>query len=275
MNINRFVPPPGHPLHPLVESVWTVRGGRSDDGYAGETILPKGIVDVIFDLGGVAYAVTRGARAFTAPAERVRITGLQTTAFTARPSCGVDLLGVSLRAERAAALLALPLNEVTDEWVEGRLVLEGADEVWERLCEAPDFAARCGIVVPWLTARLRARREAGLLAHACRILGASPAESADASGVGRVARSLSVSERHLRRLFLERVGVTPSRYLRLSRFVRSMHLLAGHGSLTEVAYAAGYFDQAHFCRDFKTLARVTPTEYRQTVGPVTGHLFLA
>lgn len=80
MHIDRFVPPPGHPLHPLVESIWTVRGGRSDGGYAGETILPKGIVDVVFDLEGVAYAVTRGAEAFRSRSRPGRGRGCSGTA---------------------------------------------------------------------------------------------------------------------------------------------------------------------------------------------------
>ncbi|HEY0021855.1 MAG TPA: helix-turn-helix transcriptional regulator [Longimicrobium sp.] len=275
MNAQRLVLPPGHPLHPVVQSIWAVQAGQGDAGYAGETILPKGIVDIIFDLHGTAYSVVRGGKAFIAAAERIRITGVQTTALTAVPSSGLHLLGVCVRAEWAAALLALPLSEATDVWVEGRLVLEGAEEVWERLCEAPDFAARCAIVVPWLTARLRPRPEAGLLAHACRAMADPRARFADEGGVRIVAKSLYVSERHLRRLFLDRVGVSPSSYLRLSRFVRAMHLLEGRGSLTRVAHAAGYYDQAHFCRDFKVLGGITPSQYRDAKGPVTGHVFMA
>ncbi|HEX8674133.1 MAG TPA: helix-turn-helix transcriptional regulator [Longimicrobium sp.] len=275
MDAQRLVPPPGHPLNPVVQSIWMVQGGPGGIGHAGETILPKGIVDIIFDLQGTAYTVARGGNTFTAPAERVRITGVQTTAFTAVHSSGLHLLGVSVRAEWAAALLALPLSEATDVWVEGRLVLDGAEEVWERLCEAPDFAARCGIVVPWLTALLKPRREADLLAQACRRLGDPRSRLVGGGGVGTLARSLYVSERHLRRLFLDRVGVSPSGYLRLSRFVRSIHLLDGSGSLTQVGHAAGYYDQAHFCRDFKEMGGITPTEYRESRSPVPGHVFLA
>jgi AraC-like DNA-binding protein len=44
-------------------------------------------------------------------------------------------------------------------------------------------------------------------------------------------------------------------------------------SLTEIAHAANYFDQAHFCRDFKEISGITPSEYREKVGPAPGHIF--
>ena len=49
---------------------------------------------------------------------------------------------------------------------------------------------------------------------------------------------------------------------RLLRFERAVeHLRAGSG-LTDVALDSGYYDQAHFNRDFKAFAGVTPTRYR-------------
>ena len=71
------------------------------------------------------------------------------------------------------------------------------------------------------------------------------------------------------------MGVAPSQYLRLSRFVRALHLMRGTLTLTEVAHAAHYFDQAHFCRDFKAIAGTTPGAYRAAAGPALGHVFEA
>jgi hypothetical protein len=40
-------------------------------------------------------------------------------------------------------------------------------------------------------------------------------------------------------------------------------------------HAAHYYDQAHFCRDFKEIAGMSPSEYRARAGHVPGHLFSA
>jgi AraC-like DNA-binding protein len=38
------------------------------------------------------------------------------------------------------------------------------------------------------------------------------------------------------------------------------------GSLTELAHEHGWYDQAHFIRDFTALVGVTPGQYRQSHG---------
>jgi len=80
------------------------------------------------------------------------------------------------------------------------------------------------------------------------------------ANVGDVATALGVSERHLRRVFHETVGLGPKAYARLARFHRALR--AGreveHASWAAVAAAAGYYDQAHLIAEFRAIAGVTP-----------------
>jgi transcriptional regulator GlxA family with amidase domain len=82
-----------------------------------------------------------------------------------------------------------------------------------------------------------------------------------------------VSNRHLQRLFAERVGIGPARYAQLARFARAVPLVSSARTLTDVAAGAGYFDQAHFCRDFRAFSGMTPDEYRRAGAQVPGHIF--
>ncbi|WP_229914434.1 AraC family transcriptional regulator [Streptomyces capitiformicae] len=80
-------------------------------------------------------------------------------------------------------------------------------------------------------------------------------------GVRELARRLAVSERQLRNLFAEGVGVSPKHYARIAR-VR--HILAHRSPAVpwaEVAAATGYYDQSHMTADFRTLMGVPPTSY--------------
>jgi AraC-like DNA-binding protein len=85
-------------------------------------------------------------------------------------------------------------------------------------------------------------------------------ETGDGSApfVASMARELGLSERQLERRFLQRVGLTPKRYTALRRFERAVAAASTTSSLTDVALDAGYYDQAHFNREFRRLTGATP-----------------
>lgn len=78
------------------------------------------------------------------------------------------------------------------------------------------------------------------------------------------ARALDVSERHLRRLFLQQVGLPPKRYQRIRRFQQALKLLAQQPAHSLAALAAenGYFDQAHLAHEWKALSGHAPGFWR-------------
>ena len=86
------------------------------------------------------------------------------------------------------------------------------------------------------------------------------AERLASAGVNIVATDLGVSERHLRRVFREAVGVSPKEFARLVRFNRALR--AAHEddgeSWASIAAAAGYYDQAHLIGEFHSISGVTP-----------------
>ena len=99
--------------------------------------------------------------------------------------------------------------------------------------------------------------------------------SAGRPPAGRIDRTLvrvaQVTERHglstrrLQRLFARYVGVGPKWVLARHRMHDVVAALdAGHeGSLADLAAEHGWYDQAHFTRDFRALVGVTPARYRE------------
>jgi AraC-like DNA-binding protein len=86
------------------------------------------------------------------------------------------------------------------------------------------------------------------------------AERLTSANVNAVAVDLRVSERHLRRVFRETVGVSPKTFARLARFRRALRAARedDHASWASIATAAGYYDQAHLIAEFRVIAGVTP-----------------
>jgi AraC-like DNA-binding protein len=116
------------------------------------------------------------------------------------------------------------------------------------------------------------RGDQALTARAVRLL----RQARGSVGVREVASALGVGERRLERAFDRLVGLSPKALGRVLRFRQAVHEIqrsAGrlpHG-WTAVAFGAGYADQSHLIRDFKSLAGVTPARYlaeRSGVGSI-------
>jgi AraC-like DNA-binding protein len=78
----------------------------------------------------------------------------------------------------------------------------------------------------------------------------------------RVASSLGLSDRHLRRQVHDSTGVSPKTYARALRFVGAMLIadLAERPAWADIAARAGYCDQSHLIRECVMLAGVPPRE---------------
>lgn len=82
------------------------------------------------------------------------------------------------------------------------------------------------------------------------------------SSVAAVAGAAGLSERALQRLFRDFVGVSPKWVVRRFRLQEAAERLATEdATVASVAAALGYFDQAHFVRDFKSVVGRTPIDY--------------
>jgi len=75
-------------------------------------------------------------------------------------------------------------------------------------------------------------------------------------------RSLSLaaglSERQLERRFLERVGLGPKRFARITRFAHALEIASACNAHAELAARAGYSDEPHLQREFRALSGLTP-----------------
>ena len=79
----------------------------------------------------------------------------------------------------------------------------------------------------------------------------------------QLASASTLSIRHFERLFKAHAGFPVSTFARLSRFqlVLQSPQVPASGTFTELALAHGYYDQAHFNRDFRELSGYSPRQF--------------
>ncbi|MFE3199486.1 helix-turn-helix domain-containing protein [Embleya sp. NPDC059237] len=157
----------------------------------------------------------------------------------------------------AYTLLGLPLAEIADRVVHlDDLPGWDGDALVDRLMSAPDWSTRFTHLDEILLRRLAIGPEP--LPEVIRSWDLLTA-SAGRIDVTTLAREIGWSRRRLGARFRETVGLPPKKVARVLRFRHAIALLEGTPrSWAEVAAEAGYYDQAHFNRDFKVLAGCTP-----------------
>lgn len=163
----------------------------------------------------------------------------------------------------ARAFFGLPLAELTSLVVPlddllGRAAIDLAD----RLYAASDWPARFRIVDGFVRRRLgRAGRPRPEILRAWRRLVASRG----CVRIGEVAAELDWSRKHLVQTFHAEIGHRPKAIARIMRFDHALALAySAPPDWADIAYTAGYADQAHLIREFRLLAGRTPAEILAT-----------
>jgi AraC-like DNA-binding protein len=71
------------------------------------------------------------------------------------------------------------------------------------------------------------------------------------------------SSRHIRRLCLKYLGISPNLLRRITRYQKTLRLMNARPEdcMAGLAAEQGYFDQSHFIKEFRRFQGVTPTEF--------------
>lgn len=90
-------------------------------------------------------------------------------------------------------------------------------------------------------------------------------ESPDVTRVDDLCTQCGVQKRTLQRLFSTYIGASPKWLIRLTRIQEAVACIQPDftPSWSDLALSLGYFDQAHFIRDFKQIVGLPPQAYQQ------------
>ena len=81
--------------------------------------------------------------------------------------------------------------------------------------------------------------------------------------LSKLCDRIGVSERHLRRVFEDGIGISPKDWLRQERMVAARSLLREGSPIKEVAIDLGFTTAKMFSRDFQLFHGVKPTDFQR------------
>jgi len=250
--------PPSEALRPWVAG-YTIQ--ESDGSGTAHEVLP-GLQPVL----GFQY---RGRMSTLLPQgetllETSGITGFQSGTRRYRALPGSASLLVRFHPWGAAAFLPAPMHELADRSLGLSSLLRPAllREVEDRLAESRDHAERIRLVERFLLSLRRTRVPDGSLRKAARLLQAQPALD-----LASLAGQLGLGERQMERKFREWIGIGPKRFARLARFQHVVDLLQRSPASLEAALEQGFYDQAHFIKEFRAFAGATPEAWLRALHP--------
>lgn len=184
--------------------------------------------------------------------------------FAAGP---LHLFGVGLLPHGWAALIGAPADALADDVVDLGAVVGGAADVLGAIAAASDDAARVAAADRFFLGLLASERPAPLwftrLTDAW--LTASPSPDVD-----RLVAASGMSARSVERLARRLYGASPKLLARKYRALQAA-VRIGNGEARGWADLAadGFYDQAHFIREFKQFTGLTPNRFRCEAAAVT------
>lgn len=248
---------PSAALADVVQCYWTSRSAGPLIGQHASSVLPDGCMDVIFNLGDPPLPGGSETSAL-----RSYVVGAMRAPLQVRMAGTVDLLGIRFRPGGAAAFVPAPAGELTDRSVALREFWRRAPELEERLHDAP-ADARISLVEEALLGRVADAAPDPRVAHVSRLI----ERSGGSVAVRELHAAVGLTRRHLERIYLERVGLTPKTACRVARVQAALERLRTGPipSLSRLALECGWYDQSHMNRDFRELAGAPPATYARQV----------
>lgn len=195
------------------------------------------------------------------------VAGLHDTAVITENTGDACGLQINLTPIGAYLLFQRPMHELANTVVSLEDAF-GADAtlLTEALFEARAWDLRFDLLDAAIAARITQAKPASPgVSWALRHIRASYGNVS----ITGIAERLGWSRKHLVSQFREQVGLPPKTYARVARFSRAMAFVRRGEELrwTDVAHACGYYDQAHFIRDFSEFAGVSPTRFIDSPSP--------
>ncbi|MEW6734367.1 MAG: helix-turn-helix domain-containing protein [Acidobacteriota bacterium] len=258
MLYHTYIPKP--PLSDFVELFWLYEGYQPSHKL--ERILPTGTMELVINLREDQLKIydQEDHHQFQSLRSSL-ISGVHSEFFVIDTASQASVIGIHFKPGGSFPFLGLPANELHNVTISLDTIWgKKADELREQLLTATTPKLKFSLLERYLLAQATQPlvRHPAVAFALETILGGKPVDA-----ISYITTQIGLSPRRFIELFSTQVGLTPKLFCRIQRFQEVIRLIDRQEKIewVELALACGYFDQAHFIRDFRTFSGLNPTAY--------------
>lgn len=249
---------PSPALTPYIRHYWVLESDKHD-GTIKERVVPTGNIELMFHYRKPFLSISPSGKSESQALSM--ISGISHSWFDVSTMGESGALAVTFLPGAAVSFFNLPMMELEGKSLNlGDVDICDVGLIEEQMAEAASTFERVRIVENFLVKRLRPVSvfDFRLVQHGVQLIKNHRGQIR----ASELAQKLCVTPRTLERKFASYIGNTPKKFINIVRFHEVLTNLtsAKPGKLTQHALENGFFDQAHFIRDFKTYSGYTPRE---------------
>jgi AraC-like DNA-binding protein len=250
---------PSNALAKFIKHYWVMEKQAYTNDVT-ERVIPTGNIELMFHYKN-SFEV-RSSNNCTYKQASSFLSGISSTFADVSTSGETGMICVTFHPFGACHFFNFPLHEIENQQISLDCIFgREQQEMNERLCSAQNMNERVSIIEAFLLRKLNQQMKHGasMIKAGVELINQHKGQI----NLTCLSEELSVSPKKLERSFSAMVGKTPKQFIKIVRFQSIINCCSSTniGNLTQVAYENGYFDQAHFIKDFKTFSGLTPRDF--------------
>ena len=264
---------PGFPLSQFIDFFFYYEEFHA--AHCMEKLLPDGSIDLLIDLtespkklyndeAGTSYSTFK----------KSWISGMKTNYILIDASVS-NMIGVHFKPGGCYPFVDFPMRELNDLTIELTNIWGNeANSIRERILHEPNIDKRFSILEKYFLQKGKNKMEDHALVHfSVNQLTQSP----QMWTIKDLSNKSGITQKHLITLFKKYVGLSPKMFSRINKFQKVIQSIEQRKKIdwSMLAYECGYFDQAHFIKEFQSFSGINPAAYLEKRGPYLNYIPIA
>ena len=257
MNYQTYQPHPD--LESIISCYWTLNVPATDDAQR-QRIIPDGTIEMAFILGDDIKRFTTNDDFILQP--RAMVLGHTMDPFYIEPTGVVESFAIRFYPYGFANFVTEPIKNLANQETPMKFLFGevAANELELKIIQATDVKQRIEIIETFLFDKLS---EQSTVENIVKSTVDTLVQTNGGESIAKMFKGDLAKRRQLERKFVKTIGMSPKQLGKVIRLQAALKMLLNKDTknLTDIAYDSGYYDQAHFNKDFNEFTGVNPKEF--------------